>query len=180
MSKTNKKPAARSAEPKTKSQKTMRETVIGPDWVNETPDATDYSLMMNTRGDCEQDIPMTREEFIRLKRCLAALRGLPLGAPREHWDYHHTSLRERSPEELMELALEITQEEIQIALDLHQACSVLVMNFRRRLKIGAQVEAGKWEFHDEGEATAEDTADCSVDGGYISGLDIHSAKTAAA
>jgi len=47
-----------------------------PDWVTETPDDVSYNLaMFGDEGAAVQDIPLTREEFIELKRRLAELRG---------------------------------------------------------------------------------------------------------
>jgi hypothetical protein len=48
-----------------------------PAWLDnwmETPPETSYSLSMDYEGENLQDIPMTRAEFIALKKHLAALR----------------------------------------------------------------------------------------------------------
>jgi hypothetical protein len=72
--KATRKPAARSAEPKEKPPEPTMETAEVPDWVNETPDYKDYSLtMLDPFGSGEQNVQMTRAEFITLKRWLAAL-----------------------------------------------------------------------------------------------------------
>jgi hypothetical protein len=47
-----------------------------PDWL-ETPDPVSYSLMMEVDGDHieRHEVQVTREEFIKLKRLLAGMRG---------------------------------------------------------------------------------------------------------
>jgi hypothetical protein len=46
-----------------------------PDWLDETPRETEYLLLMNDgAGESQQEIDMTREEFIALKRHLATIR----------------------------------------------------------------------------------------------------------
>lgn len=53
----------------------MSAAIEAPDWVNDTPPEARYDLTMYVdRGD-GQEINITREEFIELKRHLAAVRG---------------------------------------------------------------------------------------------------------
>jgi hypothetical protein len=113
------KPAARSAEPKPATP----EPEPTPEWVNETPDDNDYQLIMYAwDGDNPQSLHMTRREFITLKRCLAALRGYPLAAPREHFEYSTGQY----------------------------VLNVLVANLRQRLQQGAPTNVGKWRLSDDG------------------------------
>ena len=53
-----------------------------PDWVEETPTVCEYCLTMWDNGVTipEQDIELTRDEFLNLKRRLAELRGYPVPA----------------------------------------------------------------------------------------------------
>jgi|SRR6185295_14095788 len=144
MPETKMKPAARSAKPKEKPEETAApKPAETPDWVNETVDDTSYSLTMyeSGGGGSVEDIDMDRGEFIRLKRWLAALRGYELRSPRNSWDYNHGG---QSPEERQALALNITQLEIQVVMDLEHIADRLVVNLRRRLALGAEIEKGEW------------------------------------
>lgn len=153
--KTKTKPAARSAEPKDETPEPMKPET--PDWVNETPDERVYALnVTDSFGGGEQDVKMTRGEFIRLKRCLAALRGYELRAPLDHWGIAHS-------EEGRDAALlNITQEEIQMVMDLEYASDMLFLNLRKRLRLGATVESGKWKVWDQ-------DGDIESDEGPVSG-----------
>ena len=51
-----------------------------PDWIWNTPDETSYVLWMH-RADEEQEILLTRDEFISLKAHLAELRGYAPAPP---------------------------------------------------------------------------------------------------
>jgi hypothetical protein len=140
--------------PKEKPEPTTpAETIAAPDWVNETPDDNSYSLNMYAwDGDNPQSVSMSRREFIMTKRLLAALRGLPLGAPREHWDYSHVPAQDHlTPEKVRQLTLEITQEELEMVMDFERVGDELCLNIRRRLKEGASIEAGKWQVSEEGD-----------------------------
>ncbi len=51
-----------------------------PDWVEETPHDTLYTLeMYEGTGGSAQEVTLSREEFIELKRHLAAVRGYTAG-----------------------------------------------------------------------------------------------------
>jgi hypothetical protein len=51
-----------------------------PDWVNKTPDECSYVLSMyETGGGSVDEVWITRDEYIRLKRHLAALRAYSTG-----------------------------------------------------------------------------------------------------
>ena len=57
----------------------MPEPII-PDWVKETPLENRYELtMFNGGGDSAEEIETTRDEYIRLKQHLAAMRGYTTG-----------------------------------------------------------------------------------------------------
>jgi hypothetical protein len=172
--KTKTKPAARSAEPKTKTpEPATPETAEAPDWVNETPDDNSYSLQMHAwDGDNPQSVRMSRREFILTKRMLAALRGLPLGAPREHWDYSPVRTKDHTPEEMQQLTLEITQEELEMVMDFERVSDEMSLNLRRRLRLGAKVEPGKWHL-DEGAADIIESYEGETVGTCRCGLDIH-------
>jgi hypothetical protein len=59
-----------------------KETAETPDWVTETPELNSgYSLMMEDQSIWEQDIQLTRTEYIALKAHLAKLRGYVSVAP---------------------------------------------------------------------------------------------------
>jgi hypothetical protein len=48
-----------------------------PDWVNETPgEDYEYELAIWLSGFSKQEISITREEYIALKRCLTEMRGM--------------------------------------------------------------------------------------------------------
>lgn len=50
-----------------------------PEWIHQTPEETSYALLMwEPDGGCEQEIELTRSEYIKLKQYLALLRGYPL------------------------------------------------------------------------------------------------------
>ena len=141
-----------------------------PDWVNKTPDDNIYSLTMyEGGGSSEQEVNLTREEFVRLKRWVAALRGYSMGAPLDHLQYSRVT---NSPEELKAKELDITQEEIQMVQDAYRVIDVLCLNLRRRLRLGAKVEPGKWVLDETGADTIESyEGRCVVFGGSC-GLDI--------
>jgi hypothetical protein len=47
-----------------------------PEWVNETPDECSYDLIMfDAGGGSEEEIHLSRAEYIALKKLLAAMRG---------------------------------------------------------------------------------------------------------
>ena len=48
-----------------------------PEWVNSTPPDTKYFMAMEHDTEHEQEIEVSREEFVALKRHLAELRGVP-------------------------------------------------------------------------------------------------------
>jgi hypothetical protein len=130
------------------------EPIETPDWVNETPDDVEYSMMMyDVGGQCEQEIHMTREEFIRLKRWLAALRVYDLRSPMDRFTAGH--VRGKSESEQTAQVLEISQEEIEMVMDLERVSDALVLNIRRRLRLGAAVEPGKWRLFEPADDTIE-------------------------
>ncbi|HYL37935.1 MAG TPA: hypothetical protein VEV17_18615 [Bryobacteraceae bacterium] len=59
------------------NRSTVRKPEELPEWVNETPASCDYSLLMfDWDGDHRQEVELSREEFITLKKHLARLRRL--------------------------------------------------------------------------------------------------------
>jgi hypothetical protein len=164
------KPSARSAEPKEQPEPTPESAQV-PDWVNVTPDEPEYSLTMFDQGlEPEQEINLTRGEFIRLKRWVAALRSYGLRTPMDH-----------KPKEQQEFStITITQEEIEMAIDLESVADTLALNFRRRLREGAKVEAGKWHFDETAADTIENYEQDSISGFGRCGLDVCEVKTSAA
>lgn len=51
-------------------------TAESPEWIEETPEETSYNLTMFDEGGAPvQDIELTRDEYIKLKRVLARVRG---------------------------------------------------------------------------------------------------------
>jgi hypothetical protein len=144
------KPAAEQA-PKTETTERpepIAQTDPRLDWVNNTPAKVDYMLSMcDPFGSAQQDISIDRQEFITLKRVLAAMRT-----------------------EIISGSL-ISQEEIETFLELEEAMDALALNWRARLKKGAEVEPGYWSISDEGlepEFYKKSTA-----GSLRCGLDIH-------
>jgi len=140
--------------PKTKTANTKIDEKVRPDWVNETPDETSYALQMNDQNfQPEQEIHLTRGEYVRLKRWLAALRGYDLETPLDQWRADSLKNKPQSNQEYEKIA--ITQEEIQMVIDLEEVANFLVKNLRRRLKEGARVDPGKWELDDDGSEITE-------------------------
>jgi hypothetical protein len=84
---------------------------------------------------------MRRTEYITLKRCLAAWRGYQLTAPLDRFERFNEP--ERTAKEL-----DITQQEIRMALDLEHVADALALNFRRRLQRCATVEAAEFQLDD--------------------------------
>jgi hypothetical protein len=55
-----------------------------PEWVEKTPDECTYNLtMFETRGGEIQNIDVTRDEYIALKRHLATMRGFDVPEPKD-------------------------------------------------------------------------------------------------
>jgi hypothetical protein len=141
---------------------------IDPDWVNDTPNDTMYSLtMFGPDGGAEQDIELTRGEFVRMKRWVAALRGYHLTAPVSPLGL----LNFKDEAARIEAELRVTQEEIEMLIDVERIADTLALNFRRRLKLGAMIESGKWQL-----SGAEDSIE-SYEGETVGtnrcGVDIH-------
>src|SRR2546428_1938651 len=111
------------------------------------------TLRCSTDGGYTQDIDLTRGEFIRLKRWLAALREYDLRTPLNQ--YHTECLKNQTEEQRMAATLEITQEEIQMVMDLERVSDFLCLNLRRRLKLGGAVEPGKWRLDEEAASSIE-------------------------
>jgi hypothetical protein len=145
--------------------------VEAPDWVNVTPDDNSYGLTMwEGGGGNEQEIDITRDEFIRLKRFLAALRDYELSM---------TPINAIQVGKITSLdSIEITQDEAQMLMDFEYAVDRLFLNFRKRLKDGACIEEGKWKISDE-EAENIEFYKERVSGSRRCGLLIDSAEVAA-
>jgi len=115
--------------------------VAAPDWANVTPDDNDYKLIMFlSSGIGEQEIKLSREEFVLAKRVVAAKRGYELLAPRDEYTSGHCNELQK---------IEITQDDIQMVMDLENVVSFLISNIRRRLKDGATIEDGDWQLRDD-------------------------------
>jgi hypothetical protein len=137
--KTTKKPAARAsrkpklleiAAPEPEGLKILEPTE-GPGWVNSTPNEVEYNLLMTAPGGESQEcLPLTRREFVMLKRCLAASLGYELRIPTDHCSSDAKD--------------EITQEEIEMVLDLTVAADSFFVNFKKRMAEGVAVQPGKW------------------------------------
>lgn len=126
-----------------------------PDWVNGTPNDTEYALQMwGSDGNDLQCVNLTRQEFITLKRWLAGLRRHYLLSPMDGWE--RRNLEDKSEAEQTADVLRITQEEIQMMVDLDRVADELALNVRRRLQRGAVVEPGKWELSDVAAAAIEE------------------------
>jgi len=55
-----------------------------PEWVDKTPDPPEYDLVMwDAGGSSEENIEVTREEYIALKAHLAGMRGYRIGTAAE-------------------------------------------------------------------------------------------------
>jgi hypothetical protein len=74
--------------PKTAGKPTAELTVVRndvepkrPDFLTWTPEDTGYNLVMFKGADSEQDIKISRDEFMKLKCYLASLRGYPVPDP---------------------------------------------------------------------------------------------------
>jgi hypothetical protein len=56
-----------------------------PDWAEFTPESPTYDLIMfDGGGASEQEVALTRDEFLALKRHLAAMRGYTAAEPMTH------------------------------------------------------------------------------------------------
>lgn len=54
------------------------------DWLNQTPPEEEYCLLfLDGEGEHQQEITMTRSEYISLKRELARMRGLTPNSPKD-------------------------------------------------------------------------------------------------
>jgi hypothetical protein len=150
---------------------TTQETANAPDWVNETPDDTEYLVTMHDQEfQPEQQVNLTRGEFIRLKRWLAALRGYSLGTPLDEFAAHNLKNKPEHEQEFRRIT--ITQEEIEIVMDIERVGDELCLNLRRRLKEGATVEPGKWRLSDECHDSIESFEQATVAGAERCGLEI--------
>jgi hypothetical protein len=159
------------AKKETPEPTTPAATAEVPDWVNETPDDTEYILAMHDQEfQIEQEVNLTRGEFIRLKRWLAALRGYSLGTPLDKFAAHNLKSKPEHEQEFRRIA--ITQEEIEMVIDIERVGDELALNIRRRLKEGAAVEPGKWQL-DGTEDAIESYEGGTVAGSSRCGLDIH-------
>jgi len=163
---------------KTKTKKQTKLAVIqpasapieteAPDWVNVTPGEASYGLAMwEGGGGEEQRADLSREEFVLLKRLVAALRGYELRAPLDAWERNQRDDAYR---------LRIAQDEIKMVLGLESAMDALCLNFRKRLNLGASVEEGKWRL--ENQQGADDMALDDISGINRRGLGIYSAEEA--
>lgn len=56
-----------------------------PEWVDDTPEASSYNLTMYAGdGNSEQELNLTRAEYIELKHRLAEMRGFPAPTGRKN------------------------------------------------------------------------------------------------
>jgi len=133
-----------------------------PDWVNVTPEGPRYDLAMWEGADAAQFLHLTRDEFIMLKRFLAASRGHELLRPLTDFENSNGEHDKTC----------ITQEEIQMLIDGENILSHLSSNIRWRLRQGAAVEPGHWALSSDSSEIDEPGMLTRLEGSTREGLTI--------